>query len=380
MKQVLSAASALVLAVISSAAQPARSVVGTVTSIASQTAQLTIKPDSGEPIIARISPDTVLQRIAPGERDLKKAEPILFANIAVGDRVLVSLEPSTPEARRIVVMSAADIDKRNQADRQSWIERGVSGIVAGRKGDEITLTVKASGAEKTVVVTLSARTTYRRYAPDSVRFADAKTSNREEIQIGDQLRARGEKSADRLRFTAEDVVFGTFLTRAGSVASVDAAAKEVRITELGSGKPLLVKLTADTLIKAMPDFGGGAPPMPAPQGGRGPTPSGATPFPPAGRGGAFARPDPSELIERMPRAEIDAIRPGQQILISSTKGAIADQLTAITIVANAQMLIQLASARSGAARSGAGRGGQDNAGAGLSPGVMSGMDLSGMVP
>jgi len=83
----------------------------------------------------------------------------------------------------------------------------------------------------------------------------------------------------------------------------------------------------------------------------------------------------------MPRAGTDAIRQGQTILISSTKGANPEELTAITVVANAQMLIQMASTRTGA-----GRGGPANSGGDLSPGVMSsgmgigGLDLSGMVP
>jgi hypothetical protein len=84
----------------------------------------------------------------------------------------------------------------------------------------------------------------------------------------------------------------------------------------------------------------------------------------------------------MPVAGPDAIKTGQTVIVSSTKGAKTDELTAITIVANAQMLIPMASTRSGA-----GRGGQGNASAGLSPGVMSGvgaggigLDLSGMIP
>ena len=79
-----------------------------------------------------------------------------------------------------------------------------------------------------IAVVITDQTKYRRYAPDSVRFADATPSKAEEIQIGDQLRARGQKSAAGLRITAEDVVFGTFLTKAGSVVSMDAA-KEIRL-------------------------------------------------------------------------------------------------------------------------------------------------------
>ncbi len=97
--------------------------------------------------------------------------------------------------------------------------------------------IKSIGPEKIAVVTLTDKTSYRRYAPDSVKFVDAKASKADEIQPGDQLRARGQKSADGLTVMAEDVVFGTFLTKAGTVDSVDASAKEIGIKELGTMKP-----------------------------------------------------------------------------------------------------------------------------------------------
>jgi hypothetical protein len=215
-----------------------------------------IQPDKGDRLLARVSSDTILQRIAPGEKDLKKAESIQLSTIAPGDRVLVSLEPGTNDARRIVVMSSEDIRKRDQADRQDWIERGISGVVVGKKPGEITVAIKGTGTEKTATIEPTERTRYRRYAPDSVRFADAKPSGPEEIQVGDQLRARGQKSADGLHLTADDLVFGTFLTKAGAVASLDPAAREIHITEMGTGKPLVVKVTADTQIKRMPELPG----------------------------------------------------------------------------------------------------------------------------
>lgn len=381
MKLKLACASIFAFVALAGFAQAVRSLIGTVAGIDSQSGELSFKPDNGERLTTKISSDTVLQRVAPGERDLKKAQAVQVGEIAAGDRVLVSIDPATNTARRIVVMSAADIGKRNQADRQEWIEHGISGVVTARKDDEISVAIKSGGSERTIAVTLAPATVYRRYAPDSVRFADARRSKADEIQIGDQLRARGQKSADGSKLAAEEVVFGTFLTKAGSVTSVDAAAKEIHLTELGTGKPLVVRLTADTTIKAMPDFGGGAPPFPG-QGppGRGPvTTQGAPPFgAPGGRGGAgFTPPDPAEMIDRMPPASIDALKPGQSIIVLSTKGANADELTAITVVGNAQMLIQMATMRSAGGRGG--QRGQDNAAPGLSPGVMSGgFDLSGM--
>ena len=64
---------AAALGVVSISAQGLRSVLGTVTGVDSNVRQLVVQPDSGERQIAKISADTVLQRIAPGEKDLKKA-------------------------------------------------------------------------------------------------------------------------------------------------------------------------------------------------------------------------------------------------------------------------------------------------------------------
>ena len=245
------------------AAQGVKSFVGTIANVESGTSEFEIRPDNGEPVLVKVTGDTLVQRIAPGEKDLKKAEPIRATEISAGDRVLVSLETGAAAARRIVVMSATDIEKRNQADQQDWTNRGVAGVVTKKAGNEVTLAIKSPGADKNATVTITEKTTYRRYAPDSVKFADAKSSNLSDIQIGDQLRARGQKSPDGLAVTAEDVVFGTFLTKAGSVVAVDPEGKEIRITELGTAKPILVKLTRDTQVKAMPDFPGafgGAPP------------------------------------------------------------------------------------------------------------------------
>ncbi len=234
----------LFVAAFPAAAQSTKSFVGTVAGVDPSTAAIQVKADQGAPVLARITAETILEQIAPGEKDLKKAEPIPAGKIAVGDRVLVTLDSAGAEARRIVVMSAEDINKRNQADQQDWITRGLAGVVAKNEGDEITLTVKSSGGNQASVVSVNGATVYRRYAPDSVKFADAKPSRLAEIQIGDQLRARGQKSANGTKVTAEEIVFGTFVTKAGTVVSVDAASREIRLNELGTAKPLLVRSSA----------------------------------------------------------------------------------------------------------------------------------------
>jgi hypothetical protein len=275
-----------------------------------------------------------------------------MTDMALGDRVLVSFKPGTTEATRILVMSATDITKRNEADRLDWNKRGISGVVASRTGNTITL-------KKGAVITVDDKTTYRRYNSDSVKFADAQISKLDEISVGDQVRARGMKSEDGLKVTAEDVVFGTFVTKAGTITAINSETKEVTVSELGTNKPLIIKFTADSQIKKMPDFSGMMM-------GRG-----AAPAPPA----APARmPDIAPMLERLPGAKLDDLKTGEKIVVSSTKGQKPDEITAIMLLGNADMLIQMATAQSGrGAGSGAG------AGQGMGMGGLQTLDLPSMI-
>jgi hypothetical protein len=379
---------------------PARkAILGTVTEFKIESSELGVKPDNTDVVFVKFGPDTVVAQIPPGERDLKKATPAKVTDIAKGDRVLVSFTADVADARRILVMSATDIAKRNDADRLDWTKRGISGIVTAKSGNQITLKMRSFQGEISATVTAGEKTTYRRYAPDSVKFADAKVSSLAEIGVGDQLRARGEKSEDSLKVTADEVVFGTFLTKAGPITAVNPDAKEVTIQDLVTKKPVVVKLTADSSIKRMPDLaamfaggmpGGGMPGGGAPGGGAQPGGSPAGGARPGGMMGG--RPfDMSQMLERMPPAKIEDLKAGDTIVVSSTKGVKADEVTAITVLANAGFLIQMASRQTaGGAAAGQGRGqGQGMAGGGMGMGGMGmggaggglgGLDLPGMVP
>src|ERR1700733_4053987 len=144
-------------------AQSAKSFVGTVSGFRPESAQVEVKPDTGDMVLATLTADTLAQKIAPGEKDLKKAEAIEVTDLAKGDRVLVTLEPDSQRIRRIVVMSASDIAHRNDADRLDWQKRGVAGIVSARNGNQITLKNKSlAGGEVETVVTVGDATVIKR--------------------------------------------------------------------------------------------------------------------------------------------------------------------------------------------------------------------------
>jgi len=369
---------------LATAQTPAKSVVGTVSVFKAGTAEIEIKPDNGEPVAMKVTADTIAQKVAPGVTDLKKAEAIKVTDVLLGDRVLATPEPGTSNLRRIVVMSISEIAKKNEADKADWMKRGVSGMVASKSGNEVTLKIRTLGGESQAVVTVSDKTTFKRYAPDSVKFAEAKNSKLGEISVGDQVRARGVKSEDGLKVTAEDVVFGTFITKAGTITAVNAETKEIPVKDLSNNKPLVIRIAADSQIKKMPDMGAmmgmgrGAPPAGAP--GAGGPPAGMGGAARGGMGGGRGGMDINDMLERMPLSKVEDLKTGETIVVSSTKGAKNDQVTAIMMLANAESILQMLAAQGGGGRSGIpGAGGMGGMGMGGGMDALGGMGLGGMM-
>src|SRR5690349_9489919 len=98
------------------AGQTQRSTLGTVTEFKMSSLEIGLKPDEGGSTYFRVSPDTEVLQVQPGERDLSRAKKVRVTDLALADRVLVTFAAGMPEARRIVLISAADIAKRNEAE------------------------------------------------------------------------------------------------------------------------------------------------------------------------------------------------------------------------------------------------------------------------
>src|SRR5262249_11051996 len=150
----------------------------------------------------------------------------------------------------------------------------------------------------------------RQYAPGSVKFAEAKPSSMAEISAGDQLRARGDKSADGT-VAAEDIVFGTFQTRVGTIVAVNRETREVRIQDIASKAPLTIKLNADSQLKVMPA-------MHNPAGSNGNGHAAMDPNAPV---------DIAQILQRMPAGKIEQLEVGRAVVVTSTKNAQSDVLT-----------------------------------------------------
>src|SRR6266852_5047859 len=175
--------------------------VGTIKSI--QADSITIAAESGEgDIIAKLTGSTKILRVPPGEKDLKNATALQAQDLQPGDRVLVRGQASTDGdghtivALAVIVMKQADVAAKQQRDRDDWQKRGVGGLVTNVDAATGTITISSGGmgANRSIAVHIAKGTIVRRYAPDSVKFDDAKPAPASQImaqvKAGDQLRAR----------------------------------------------------------------------------------------------------------------------------------------------------------------------------------------------
>jgi hypothetical protein len=245
-------ASAWMLLVIAaaSAQTPVVKAVGTVKSVTA--ASIVLTTDSGAEQAVTFADAARIVRAVPGQTDLKTATPIAVSDIQVGDRVFArgqAGDGNAVVAASAIVMKQSDIADKQQQERDEW-RKGVGGIVKAVDSAANTITITA--AAKPVLIHLSAETTIRRYAPDSVKFDDAKPGTLDQIKSGDQVRARGAKNADGTEFTAQAIVSGAFRSIAGTVISTDAANNTVTITDLATKKPVVIKVTADSQLRKLP--------------------------------------------------------------------------------------------------------------------------------
>lgn len=343
---------------------------GDVTTIDAAAQTLTLKTGAGQ-VLIKLDPATAYLRIPPGETRLDTAEKITLADVSVGDRVLargkVSEDRKTVPARQLIVISKTAIAQKNEKEKEEWRQRGIAGMVQSINAEarEITISTPSRGAPRAVVLSISDKTTLKRYPPESVKFADAKPSTFSELKVGDQLRALGERSSDGNRFQSEVVVSGAFVMAGGAVTKVNAETGEITIRNLVNNQPLTIVVNKDSVLRrfppqmaqmlamraqaaASPAGPGGARPAASPDQPARAAGSGATP--PAGAGapsgaagggerrGMAAGGDMSEMLERLPALSVKDLKPGEMILVSSIAGANPSRVTAVILAAGLDAL------------------------------------------
>jgi hypothetical protein len=319
-----------------------------------------------------LSDKTEYKRVPPENPSLKAAVAATYSDVGVGDKLMVTGimadDRKSMPARAVYIMTKGDIAQRNAKDAEKWTTRGISGRVASVDTitNQVKIEVRGLAATTTVVLTPKEGAKLLRYAPNSVKFSEAKASSISEIQAGDMLRASGDRSADGASFAAEEIITGAFRTVAGTVKTIDAAKNEVVITDLQTKKDVIVELGSASVMKKFPEEmaqrmaafqGGGARPGGAPgaggpaaqtgQPGGGPPNGGGRP----GMGGARGGID--DMLERFPNITAADLKAGDMIAVSSTRTANLDKITAIKLLSGVEPFIRAAQAQAAA---GGGRG------------------------
>ncbi len=346
---------------------------------------LVVSVDASGDTSITIADSARILRTSPGQTDLKTATPISATDIHVGDRVLArgqAGDNGTLVASLVVVMAKSDIAQRQQQEQEEW-RKGVGGIIKSVDVGAATITLAHSllASGKPTVVRVDQGTQILRYAPDSVKFDDAKPGSLDQIKAGDQLRARGTKNADGTEFTAQAIVSGSFREIAGTVISTDAPSSSVSVMDLATKKPVTVKVSSESQLHKLPPvvaqmiafrLKGGAPgvqPSSATAqgtagnataaggsengsgrgqgnwkgqgaaGGERPGPGG-TPGGNSRNGGGL--PDFQQMLSRMPAVTIADLNKGDAVMLVATEGSSSAGPTAITMLVGVEPILSAA--------------------------------------
>ena len=384
---------AVALAVFTQGADPniaAKHAIGEVKTIDAAAKQIVITTDAGSTVTVSVNDKTTYKKLAPGEKTLTNATDVTFADVAEGDRIMargtVAEDRKSVPALQVIVMTKGDITKKHDAERLEWRRRGILGVITALKPDtkEITISNRTMAGTQAVVIPVTEKTEMRRYAPDSIKFGDAKPSTFAELKVGDQLRALGDRTEDPLRFNPQKIVTGAFRTVGGVVTAVDPATGEVKINELEKKTPLTIVIKQDAVLRRFPPasemgammggFRGGAggpPPAGGPPAAGGSQQGQSGQAPPSGQGQPQARPQGgggpggpggggpggpgggpgrggfniNDMLERLPTISLADVKVGDTIIVSSTQGVDPTRLTAISLVSGADTLLTMLAPR-----------------------------------
>jgi hypothetical protein len=350
----------------SSVAKPV-TFLGTVQTLSGST--ITVKNDAGATMQVTVEDNARLLRIEPGQKTLTGASPFSLTDLQSGDRVMArgsaSADGKSLAATLLVAIKGADIAQKQEQEREDWQKHGTGGLVKAVDPAAGTVTVSTgAGGTRTTVIHASPTTIVRRYAPGSVKFDQAVKSTVDQIKPGDQLRARGTRSADGATLEAEEIVSGSFLNLAGPIQAVNADASTITVTDSATKKPVVLSVTPDSEVKKLDPAvaqrlaarmsGGGAKrpdgsaapaasPAPAAAGSGTAGPAG-DPSHPSGRGAGG--PDFQQLLARSPSVTLKDLQKGNMIIVVATAGQSAGSATAITVVAGVEPMLQASTSAS----------------------------------
>lgn len=350
--------------------------VGTIKSI--QADSITVAEPGGE-VTARLLPSTKILRVLPGEKDLKNATTLQPQDLQPGDAVRVrgwaAADAHIIDALEVLVLKPADLAAKQQHDREDWQKRGVDGIVTNVDAATDIITIKSGGmgANRSIAIHVAKDTILRRYAPDSVKFEDAKPAPIDQIKPGDQLNARGARSPDGSEVQAEEVVSGTFRYIEGTIKAIDSANNTMTVQDVIAKSAVVVRVSPDSQMWKLPAevaqriaifLKGGASGASGDQSGSNghgqgqsmrsaqgsaPGAGGAQSLTGRGPGGAPGGNGPSNLqriLSRSPSIKLADLQKGDAVVILTAASGKSDAVTASKLLAGVEPILTAAPSRS----------------------------------
>ena len=265
-------------------------------------------------------------------------------------------------------MKQADVSAKQEHDREDWQKRGIGGLVSAVDTAAGTITISSAGlgGNHNVIIHTTKTTTARRYAPDSVKFDDARPAALDQVKPGDQLRARGARNADGSELTADEIVFGTFRNIAGTITAIDPSSNSMTVQDAIGNGSVVVKLSIYSQMKKLPqeiaqrialrlkDGNGasaGESASPAPVADASPTgPVSRSPRGSSGMQGdrGNGAPDLQRVLGRIPDSKLADLQKGDAVMIVSTLDGDSGAVTAITVLAGVEPILTAAPNRSAA--------------------------------
>jgi transcription antitermination factor NusG len=314
-------------------------VTGTINSISGN--NISVKADSGSELTVVIQDSTRILRISSGQKDPKNVQPIQARDIQAGDRILVHQKPGSQGnsivASTVMIMKQEDVAQKEKQERDDWSKRGVGGLVSAIRPSTGIITV-AIMPGYSIDIKTSKNTKFLRYAPGSVKYSDAVPGNFSQIKVGDQLVARGDRSADGTQVSGDEVATGAFRNIAGTVVSVDLKNQNVKVSDLLTKKSVSVTVgPAAQLRKLTPLMAESVMAFvrstSARREGNGSGQNGQAQPPLPARPPDFAR-----MLGRVPPARLSDLQKGDAVIIVAMQDA-NDGMAAITMVGGIEPIL-----------------------------------------
>lgn len=367
----LSAGPMFTLSAQDSSAQPAvAKKLGTVKAINGNS--ITLAADSGSEVAVTVASNAKIARVNQGSKDLT---PIQLSDLQVGDQIRVrgyaSADGTSMNGLEVIVITRSAISAAGDQVRQDWQKRGVGGMVdsVDASAGTVTISIPSLVSKRAILIRTSKSTVIRRYAPDSAKAEDAKPISLQGIQVGDQLRARGNRNADGSEVTADEIFTGVFPQFDATVKAVDAGAGTLSVQDLKTKKTIDLKVSADSQMRKVatetaqrmamilkmakagvvpPGAASSTPPSQAASGGAqgaGSPPSGASANGSGARMGGGRNGGGSELqrtLDQAPAITLTDLHKGDAVALLTTEGTPAKGGTIIKLYSGIEPILEAA--------------------------------------